>query len=237
MTKPDIPNALMGQYMDYIQSLNQSGTNGNPGMPPNMSHGDQNIKRMQSMSASLYKPHISHNGIPSLRPNYEPISASPSSEAYQQQESINGNIHVLVAPTIFEPATPNLEDASDSPNVYNIFSAFPDLRTELPDIPLSAFPAVDSKADTLTQSQMLADKDYLDFISAQVPEIDGLRKTGVFDIKKISDKPLKARLLSSIWSFRRKRSPVGKILKYKARLCSTALNKNLGGTFGKLTLP
>jgi hypothetical protein len=31
--------------------------------------------------------------------------------------------------------------------------------------------------------------------------------------------PPTARLLNSIWSYRRKRSPIGDILKYKARLC------------------
>jgi hypothetical protein len=41
----------------------------------------------------------------------------------------------------------------------------------------------------------------------------------ILDIKHISTKPPEARLLSSIWSYWGKRSPVGTILKHKSRLC------------------
>jgi hypothetical protein len=46
-------------------------------------------------------------------------------------------------------------DDTDLKEVYNIFSAFPDLSPEAPDDRLHDYPAVDSKADTLTQSQIV----------------------------------------------------------------------------------
>lgn len=129
------------------------------------------------------------------------------------RESINGNIHVLVAPMHFEPAIYDIADDTDLLPTYNIFSAFPDTTPKQPDILLHAFPAVDSKADTLTHSQILFDADTLEFICAQAPEIDGLLKMRVFDIKRLLEKPPKAQFLTSIWSYHCKRSPMGKILK------------------------
>jgi hypothetical protein len=82
-----------------------------------------------------------------------------------------------------------------------------------------AFTAVDSQADTLTQSQMLKQHDMANFLKAQIPELDGLTKMDVFDLLPIAQKPTQARLLSSIWSYRRKRNPIGDIVKWKARLC------------------
>jgi hypothetical protein len=104
-------------------------------------------------------------------------------------------------------------------DTYNMFSAYPDLSIETMGILLQTFPAVDSKADTSSQSQMLSDHDSTKFIHAQHPKIDGLQRLGIFDVKHISEKPPWAHLLSSIWSYRHKRSPVGKILKHKAHLC------------------
>jgi hypothetical protein len=111
------------------------------------------------------------------------------------------------------------EQPIDSTTSYNIFSSFLDLPFETPDLTLQAFPAVDSKVDTLSQSQMLHDNDKAKFVTAQIPEIRGLQDLDVFKKQKMSQKPKGARLLSSIWSYKRKRSPIGTILKYKSRLC------------------
>ncbi len=93
------------------------------------------------------------------------------------------------------------------------------MSPEFIDTPIHAYPIVDNKADMLTQSQMLKTNDKANFLSTQPKEIEGLLKMGVFNIKHISTKPNDARLLSSIWSYRRKRSPIGEIIKYKSRLC------------------
>jgi len=58
----------------------------------------------------------------------------------------------------------------------------------------------DTKADTLSQSQMLKDPDREQFINSQSAEIKGLQKMEVFDILPIHTKPAQAKLLSAIWS-------------------------------------
>lgn len=78
ITKPDIPDALMGQYMDYLRSLNQLVTNGNHSMPPSLSHDDYINKTMQLETALICTPTNTHDGTPSQRPNHEPMMASPS---------------------------------------------------------------------------------------------------------------------------------------------------------------
>jgi hypothetical protein len=54
------------------------------------------------------------------------------------------------------------------------------------------------------QSQMFRTTDKAAFIGSQKTEIEGLQKFVVMDLHHISDLPPWARLLSSIWSYRRK---------------------------------
>ncbi len=61
--------------------------------------------------------------------------------------------------------------------------------------------------------------DYHEFLKVQAMEICGLEAMEVFHYHPMTDLPPKARLLSSIWSYRQKRRPNGELLKYKARLC------------------
>jgi hypothetical protein len=78
---------------------------------------------------------------------------------------------------------------------------------------------MDNKVDTLTQLQMLKLPDAQQFIESQPKEIKGLLDMVVFEFHPMSAKPREARLLSSIWSYHCKQSPVGEILKYKSRIC------------------
>ncbi len=67
---------------------------------------------------------------------------------------------------------------------------------------------------------MLKTPDCDQFIASQKSEIAGLKKFDVMDIHPISDHPPRARLISSIWSYWRKRLPNGILLKYKlTHLC------------------
>lgn len=67
-----------------------------------------------------------------------------------------------------------------------VFAAFYDLPTECLETHLHAcFNVVESKADTLTQSQMLKADDSTELIKSQVPEIRGLEKLGVFKYSQI----------------------------------------------------
>ena len=45
-----------------------------------------------------------------------------------------------------------------------------------------------------------------------------MRKEDNFDIILFSDKPKDRKLIKFIWSFKRKRSPLGVLIKYKVRL-------------------
>jgi len=119
----------------------------------------------------------------------------------------------------------------------NIFSAFITLPHETVSTSIHAYSIVDNKADTLTQSQMLKAEDSPQFIASQPKEIKGLMDMGVFDILPMSTKPQQARLLSSIWSYRRKRSPIGKILKHKARICVDGSQQQYGRDFWEVYAP
>lgn len=64
------------------------------------------------------------------------------------------------------------------------------------------FAASPTNEDILTQSQMFKAPDSEEFINCQKAEIEGIRKFDVIDIRHISTLPPKAKLLSSIWSYR-----------------------------------
>lgn len=113
--------------------------------------------------------------VTSIKPQYIPKALSATFLTYKHQRCLDGSIHVLIAPKAFTPA-PDTSNPLNLQQVYNIFSAFPTLPIENPDSFIKAFPAIDSKADTLTQSQMLEDPDSIKFVQAQIPEIKGLQK-------------------------------------------------------------
>jgi hypothetical protein len=136
------------------------------------------------------------NGI--IRPQYDRFDNNNYYKSYKKRKGIDGAIiHILVA-SIQPPQQPIpvINTASTLPINANIFSPFIDLPYETTDPLLYAFPVVDNKADTLTQSQMLKDADVDKFHQAQASELQGLQKLKVFDIKHISIKPTHARLLS-----------------------------------------
>ena len=60
---------------------------------------------------------------------------------------------------------------------------------------------------------------------------------GVFDLQNISTLPAHAKLPSSIWSYRRKRSPAGDILKYKSRICVDGSQQRHGRDFWEVYAP
>jgi hypothetical protein len=96
------------------------------------------------------------------------------------------------APAVFPQAENQLSTEEDPLSLPNIFSAFTNLPFETPDMPIYAFPVIDNKADTLTQSQMLKATDAQHFISAQPKEIKGLMDMAVVIA---SSYPIKIKLL------------------------------------------
>jgi len=76
-----------------------------------------------------------------------------------------------------------------------------------------------STNDTLYYGQAMKAKDSEDFKSAMRKEVNDLYEADVFEIIPLKDKPRDRKLIKFIWSFKRKRSPIGVLIKHKARLC------------------
>jgi hypothetical protein len=172
----------------------------------------------------------------SARPQYIYEDRTDFYRAYKLQRGINGAILVLAASTVdhflLVPSVP-----VQYPNLANIFSAYPTLPPEFIDTPIHAYPVVDNKADTLTQSQMLKTEDQEAFLKTQPKEMEGLLKLGVFDIKHISTKLREARLLNAIWSYQRKQSPIGEFLKYKSLMCVDGSQQEYGRDYWDVYAP
>lgn len=150
--------------------------------------------------------------------------------SYKRQRLIDDCVYVLHSRRC-TPTSP----LSIAEEIYSIFSASLNFQPNLQDF--QAMVACDNKADTLTQSQMLRDSDRAQFIAAQAAEIKGLQKMEVFQVLPMNLKPATAKLLNSIWSYRRKRSPVGTILKHKARLCVDGSQQLQGRDFWETYAP
>jgi hypothetical protein len=190
-----------------------------PAQPPITLSQNRDIMPL-TPAASLHVATLSHAtsdpqegraaivAAPSLaRPQYDYFDNSNYYKSYKRHRGINGSILLLVS-KVDPPSQYMAPTSDDLPSLLNP-----------PDPSLFAFPVADNKADTLTQSQMLKVPDAPRFIDSQPKEIKGLLDMGVFEFHPMSSKPREACLLSSIWSYHRKRSPVCEILKYKSRIC------------------
>ena len=71
-----------------------------------------------------------------------------------------------------------------------------------------------------TLKEMLKQEDRADFIAAMLVEIHDHEKRNHWTMIPRSEIPEGAKTILSIWSFKRKRYPDGRILKHKARLCA-----------------
>jgi hypothetical protein len=159
-----------------------------------------------------------HHGRSSgTRPQYEYIDNTSLYKSYKRGVDIEGAITVLLSESSI--MTDVNYDSTIHTHPLHVSSA----ATLLPEPNLSpaiwAFPEVDNKADTLTQSQMLKASDTSHFLASQLEEISGLLKMDVFNIQPMASKPAGAKLLSSIWGYHWKCSPVGEISTYKSRIC------------------
>jgi hypothetical protein len=94
-----------------------------------------------------------------------------------------------------------------------------------------------NKEDVLTQFQMLKASDSQCFIQSQSDEIAGLEKFDVMDIHPISSLPKSTKLLSSIWSYRRKHSPNSTPLKHKSHICVNGKEQAFGRDYWETYAP
>lgn len=74
--------------------------------------------------------------------------------------------------------------------------------------------------DTYTLKEMLQQDDKNEFIKAMLKEVVDHENRDHWTVMERSAKPKEMKSILSVWSFKRKRSPDGRILKYKARLCA-----------------
>jgi hypothetical protein len=168
---------------------------------------------------------------PKAHSQYITYHGSLDFRAYKQLKGINGNIYIakednLPADMHYHESTNH--DIASTGSLPRLFSEFVDLPVLYTEASIQSFLAMNNQEDTLTQSQMLQTSDHNHFIAAQIPEIRVLEEMGVFQYKKLHELPPQAKLLSSIWSYRRKRRPNGELIKHKARICVDGSKQQYG---------
>ncbi len=168
------------------------------------------------------------------------LCANQCSHNFQQYKHDNGiaaEIYTACSATIIQELT--LTNADDTPDdihsfisllTYHHFSSQDSYEP-------FAFMSCNNKEDILTQSQMQTASDSDKFITSQWTELEGLLKFDVMEIHHISELPPKARLISSIWSYRHKCLPNGILLKHKSRFCVNGKEQELGCDYWETYAP
>ena len=88
-----------------------------------------------------------------------------------------------------------------------------------------------------TFKQMLQQEDKADFIKAMIKEISDHESKGHWDVVPRSDKPVNVKSILSIWAFKRKRYPDGRIWKHKALLCAHGGMQTFGVNYWETYAP
>jgi hypothetical protein len=86
--------------------------------------------------------------------------------------------------------------------------------------PLFAFAAQAEQNEVYTFKEAMKQDDAKDFIQAMTKEIDDHESRNHWTMMLRSDMPVNAKTILSIWSFKRKRHPDGRLNKHKARICA-----------------
>ena len=156
--------------------------------------------------------------LPKQKVQYSIYKGSIPSQQFMAEHDLACNVYTVHPDHV--PPTPDIPYSPDSlPTAPHVFSTYINLPVIYTEASISAYLALDNKEDVLTQSHMLKAADMDKFLASQVPKIRGLEAMNVFEYKPMHTLPTRAHLLSSIWSYRRKRKPNGELLKYKARIC------------------
>ncbi len=98
------------------------------------------------------------------------------------------------------PASTESNDATlfTLTSLHSYSMTLPDTEMQPP----TAHLACNSMNDILTQSQMLKTEGAVHFVKLQQEEIAGLMKVDVMDVHHIDNLQPRAKLISSIWSYR-----------------------------------
>jgi hypothetical protein len=150
--------------------------------------GEQAPNSTQSKHAPQTKHYI----------NLHALLCSDDLTLYKKENGIHADVY-----TTTSTKQPQASSLPQQPTTSDLFSllTYTDIPDAAPSTPTTTM-ALDPKNDTLTQSQMLKADDCDKFVASQVDEINGLSDLDIMDIKHISKLPPKARLLSSIWSYK-----------------------------------
>ena len=84
--------------------------------------------------------------------------------------------------------------------------------------PLS-FMASKANNDVLYYHQAMKADDADEFRKAMKKEINSFKDEKIFELMLLNKKPAHKSLIPFVWSFKRKRNPIGELIKHKARLC------------------
>jgi len=164
--------------------------------------------------------------------NLIPVACSATLSQFMQQNGIAANVYTAHSTQYSAGLPANPPDSFSVQPSYHLLSSIVEAGPALPHAP-----EADNKNDILTQSQMLKTPDKQSFIISQADEMASLQDLEIMDAHPIASLPPRARLLSSIWSYRRKRLPNGVLLKYKARLCVNGKEQAFGRDYWETYAP
>jgi hypothetical protein len=200
-------------------------------------HATENNTNTDTASAE----HIEESSKVALKPNLQEIPCSSTFQSYTAEQGINAHVYTAtIIPSSLSPSPTLSSSNTDEPSIPHDFLSLLSYSININDSSPCGYHATmacNNKEDILTQSQMFHAPDSEDFIRCQKDEIAGLEKFDVMDIHHISDLPPRAKLISSIWSYRRKRLPNGVLLKYKSRICVNGKEQEFGRDYWETSAP
>jgi hypothetical protein len=172
---------------------------------------------------------VNSHGTPYI--NLRPMACSAALRDYQALHGLNVKVYIAEA---MQPSSPLESSVPEVSSFENHLLQQPNPEPGPTPVSLTAS---DNKQDILTQGQMFKAPDAEKFIACQVDEITSLYDLDIMESFPITTLPSRARLLSSIWSYRRKRLPNGVLSKYKSRLCVNGKEQAFGRDYWETYAP
>ena len=180
------------------------------------------------------------SSTPTAYINLQPVACSAVFLAQQQSRGEYANIYTAHSSltTHLDPnnSPPDIPPQTSTDDGSLLSYALPAMASTTTPDPTSQDQS-NNKTDILTQSQMFKALDKDKFLGCQADEINSLYPLDIMDAYPTSTLPPKAKLLSSIWSYRRKRLPNGVLSKYKSRLCINGKEQAFGRYYWETYAP
>jgi hypothetical protein len=185
--------------------------------------------------AEFAQPHLASSSTPYISLMAAPVSAANAT--YQLMQGLNANLYTAHS-TLQTTASPRFESqASPLTECSSIGHRILSYAFTVIDGQSVSLTESDNKQDILTQAQMIKAPDADKFVACQQDEITSLYDLDIMEALPMESLPPRARLLSSIWSYRRKRLPNGVLSKYKSRLCVNGKEQKFGRDYWETYAP